>query len=383
MSMRVLFVAFLSWMGAALSLGPEILHAQAGGGVPTEQEIATEKFYSSLETALAQKFFDYRRRPVIRVAVFDFTDGAGNVVKSGKELADRITRRLYLQPQFDVVSQEKLQRYLRWNGLTALGRLDAPGLLRLKERVNTLDPENGIDALVLGEVQKGVSRNLRVSVSLVNFRFRLGAIELEKNILDFQPLTTEIPLPTEQSLQDAVDVVQPAGSRLLEEGRLLILANTRGNTLQQTEYMNQFGRDHAFPWGKVPYALILGKEEVGSPGPIRVGLGELPLAPLAPGKNPAKTLEYSFLNGKCATNEIYFDEKVPAQPYALAATFLDLKNNETFSRTMEVAVYPGTTTVVVLSFYVPSAKERFRNKQAPRIDQFQFYGKGMEILPSR
>jgi hypothetical protein len=72
--------------------------------------VATEKFLSSLEASLANKFFDYRKRPVIRVAVFDFTDGTGNVVKAGAAWADKIARRLYSQPQFQVLSHEQVQQ---------------------------------------------------------------------------------------------------------------------------------------------------------------------------------------------------------------------------------------------------------------------------------
>ena len=49
----------------------------SGNRTLTEQETATEKFFSLLEATLAEKFFDFRLRPKIRVAVFDFTDGEG------------------------------------------------------------------------------------------------------------------------------------------------------------------------------------------------------------------------------------------------------------------------------------------------------------------
>jgi hypothetical protein len=48
---------------------------------------------------------------------------------------------------------------------------------------------------------------------------------------------------------------------------------------------------------------------------------------------------------------------------------------------VEVEVFPGTTTVVVLSFFVPSEKERIRSGITPRIKIYHLYGKGMEILP--
>ena len=352
------------------------------GGMMTEQEVAAEKFFSNLEATLAEKFFDYRKRPTIRVAIFEFTDEAGNVVKSGRELADKLTKRLYLKPQFDVLSQEKINLYMRWNGLNTLGRVDAESLQRLQRRINTMDPGNNLHALVMGEVKKGVGRSLYVSASLINFQFKIGATELEKNIVDRVTLTTEIPFPTEQALQEATDVVVSRETGFLEEGRLLILANTRGNALLQTEYVSEFSKDEPFPWAKIPYALTLGKEEVIMPDQIRVGLEKLLLTPLPLRLDAGRRLEYYFLHGKCATNEIYFDEIVPAQSYHLITSFLDRKNNEPYSELTDVQVYPGATTIMVITFYMPSERERVRNKQAPRIDVFTLFGKGIEVLPN-
>ena len=353
------------------------------GRLATEQEIATEKFLSSLETALAKKFFDYRNRPVIRVAVFDFSDGSGNVVKAGKEFADKITRRLYPQKQFAIVSQDKIKRYLNWNGISVMGKLNAVGLHRFQRRINTLDPGNGIHALVTGEIQKGVGRSLRVSVALINFQYNIGAIEIEKNIQDVVPIDFEIPLPTEQALQEANETVTRGEIRSLEEGRLLILANNRGNTLAETEYTKQFTKERPFSWTQVPFVFLLGKEEVTAPDQVKVGLGDLLLSPAGRGNDSQKKLEYSFLHGKCSTNVIYFDEILPAQNYPLIMSFLDLRNNDFYSESVEVQVEAGTTTIVVLSIYVPNEKERIRNKQTPRINTFQLWGKGMEVLPNR
>lgn len=381
----LLFMLLLSMIFSISRFSGEDSAAEglASGRLLTEQEVATEKFFSSLEATLAQKFFDYRKRPIVRVAIFDFTDEAGNVVKSGRELADKFTKRLYFKPQFEVVSPEKINRYLSWNGLTALGRLDAEGLHRLQRRINTMDPANGIHALVRGEIKKGVGLSLHVSVSMVDFQFKVGAFELKENIFESLTQETEIPLPTEQALQEANEILVRAESHFLEEGRLLVLVNTRGNVLLETEYVGQFNQDQPFPWTKIPYALTSGQAEVTKPGQIEIGLGNLPLSPLGRGKISGKRLEYSFLHGKCATNAVYFDEIIPAQSHRLIASFLDLKNNETYSESAEVPVYSGSTTVAVLSFYVPSEKERIRNKQIPRIDVFKLFGKGTEIFPSR
>lgn len=349
--------------------------------LPTEPEMATENFLSQLEATLAQKFFDYRTRPVIRVAILDFTDGAGNVVKGGMAWADRIARRLYSQPQFDVVSHERVNRYLSWDSLGTAGKLDASGLRLLQRRINTMDPGNGIHVLLTGEITKGPGRTIRVQAYLINFEQRLGERELEKNLIDLVTVTGEIPLPTEQALQEVSEVVVRGEKHSFTEGRFLILANTRGYPLVETEYLGQFSKDKPFDWGKIPYALVVGKEEYTMPKQVQIGAGKVTLYPLQLPMNSPKRLEHSFLHGKCATNEVYFDELIPAMKYQLMASFIDFKNNQTYSETAEVEVYSGATTVVVLSFFVPSEKERIRTQSFPRINVYQLSGKGLEILP--
>jgi hypothetical protein len=350
-------------------------------GVLTEQERATEKFLSNLEAALAQKFFDFRNRPVIRVAVFDFTDGAGNVVKAGPGWTEKIVRRLYPQAQFDVVSQEKVADYMRWGGPASLGKLDAGGLRLWQRRINTMDPRNGIHALITGEVKRGAGRSLQIQAYLTNFQFKVGEIEIENNVVDTLPLFAEIPLPTEQALQEATEILVRGEKQALTEGRLVVLANTRGFPLYETEYLGQFNKDQPFPWDKVPYVLVVGREEWTMPKEVRIGLGDVSLSPVRVERDSLKRLEYPFLHGKCATNEVYFDDMVPAFGYRLLVSFIDLKSNLYYSDVAEVQVYPGTTTVVVLSMYVPSEKERLQSQGAPRINIFQFFGKGLELLP--
>jgi hypothetical protein len=349
--------------------------------LPTEEEVATEKFLSQLEAALAQKFFDFRNRPVIRVAVFDFTDGARNVVKGGVAWADRIARRLLSQPQFDVVSHDRVTQYLSWNSLGTVGKLDATSLRLLQRRINTMDPGNGIHVLLTGEIAKGTGRTMQVHAYLTNYEQRLGERELEKNLIDLLTVSGEVPLPTEQALQEVSEVVVRGEKQSFTEGRLLILANTRGYPLVEAEYLSQFSKDQPFAWDKIPYALVVGKEEYTMPKQVQIGANKVTLHPLAVPMNSPKRLEHSFLHGKCATNEVYFDEMIPAMKYQLTASFIDFKNNQTYSEMTEVEVYPGATTVVVLSFFVPSEKERIRNRTFPRINVYQLNGKGLEVLP--
>jgi len=349
----------------------------------TEQEVATERFLSHLEATLAQKFFDIRTRPRIRVAIFDFTDEAGNTVKAGVEWAGKIGRRLYSQPQFDVVSHEKVNQYLGWSNLSSLGKVDARGLRQLQRRVNTMDPGSAIHALILGEVKKGAGRSLQMNVSLVNFESKIGQMELEKNILDVLPLSAEIPLPTEKALQEATEIVVPAGRQEQAEGQLLILANTRGHALIETQYLSRFNKDQPFPWDQVPFALVIGQEEGTNPEQVRIGLEKVPLAPIELPRSSVRRMEYSFLHGKFATNEVYFDEMLPSRNYHLTMSFMDAKTNQMYSEMAEVQVLSGATTLVVVSFYVPSERERLRSKQRPRINVFQVFGKQTDILPQR
>jgi hypothetical protein len=347
----------------------------------TEQELATEKFLSSLEGALSQKFFDYRKRPKVRVAVLDFTDGEGNVVKAGVSWADLIARRLYSRSQFEVISHDQVIRYLSWNSLGTVGRLDASSLRVLQRRINTMDPGNGIHALITGEVKKGAGRSLQVQAYLVNFEFKVGAVELENNLVDSMPLLAEIPLPTEQALQEAGEILVRGEKQTFTEGRLVVLANTRGYPLIDSEYLNRFQKDQSFEWEKIPYVLMVGKEDYTMPKQVQVGAGNVILTALQLSPGDQKRLEHSFLHGKCATNEVYFDEMIPAMKYRISASFVDLRNGQTYSDLTEVEVYPGATTVVVLSFFVPSEKERIRSGILPRINIFHLYGKGLEILP--
>jgi hypothetical protein len=378
-------LVLLGWVVMFMIFPGKTLPAErlTSGGLMTEQEIATEKFFSTLETTIATKFFDYRKRPVIRVAVFDFTDKDGNVVKGGKNLTDEITKRLYPQPQFDIISQEKINRYLGWVKQSTFGKLSAEGILRMQRRLNAMALPTELHALILGEIRKDVSRHLKVSVTVVNFQSPIGEIELEKNIIDAIPIDWDIPLPTEQSLEEAMEVVVPAVSNNLEEGRLIILANTRGNLVVETESISQYTKEQPSLLSAVPQILTLGKGEASNPDEIKVGIGDFALSPLGTGRNSKRWLEYAFLHGKCATNEIYFDEVMPAQDYQFITSFLDSKTNQTYSESSMFQVQPGKTTLIVLSIYVPNEKERIRNKQTPKINIFQLFGKGMEILPNR
>ena len=349
--------------------------------VQTEQGVAAEKFLSSLEGSLANKFFDHRERPVVRVAVFDFTDGAGNVVKAGAAWADKIARRLYSQPQFEVLSHERVNQYLSWNSLGTVGKLDVASLRLLQRRINTMDPGNGIHALITGEVKKGTGRSLQLQAYLVNFESKIGEMELEKNLIDMLPVGGEIPLPTEQAVQEATEVLVRGEKQAFAEGRFLILANTRGYPLVETENLKQLTKEQAFAWDKIPSVLMVGREEYTMPKQVQIGAGKVTLTPIELPLRSAKRLEHSFLHGKFSTNEVYFDEMIPAMKYQVNASFIDLKNNQTYSDTVEVEVFSGTTTIVVLSFFVPSEKERIRSGMPPHIKIFPAYGKGFEILP--
>jgi hypothetical protein len=145
--------------------------------------------------------------------------------------------------------------------------------------------------------------------------------------------------------------------------------------------LNRFQKDQSFEWEKIPYVLMVGKEDYTMPKQVQIGTGNVILPALQLPPSAPKRLEHAFLHGKCATNEVYFDEMIPAMKYRISASFIDLRNSQTYSDLTEVEVYPGTTTIVVLSFFVPSEKERIRSGILPRINIFHLYGKGLEILP--
>ena len=275
-------IALISLLGMGLVLSADGYGAEATPSTrpPTEQENAAEKFFSALEASLAEKFFDARQRPVIRVAVFDFTDGKGNGVGAGKELAEKITRRLHRQSQFEVVSPKKLQRYLALNGMNTMGRLDAPAFSSFRRRVNTLDPGHGIHALVIGEVQKGMSRNLRVTASIFSFEAPMGALETGEEPPDLRQVQAEIPYPTEKALQEATEVTLANRNRHLREGRLVVLANTRGNHLLATAQTQAFGADK-ISLGKGALCPDFGERRSDDAGGDQGGIGSS--GSLAPG----------------------------------------------------------------------------------------------------
>jgi hypothetical protein len=379
----LLLIAFFS-ISLLVQVSPGLCATEegmSGKRMFTEQETATEKFFSHLEATLAKKFFDYRLSPKIRLAIFDFTDGDGNVVKAGRELADKLTRHIYPQSQFDVISEEKIKEILSWIGVNTLSRLEAKELQRLQSRINTLAPQNNIQVLVTGEIRKGTGRSIQVTAFITNFRFHIGEVELEKNIVDMTEVAAEIPLPTEQALQESTSVVLRAERHPQNEGRLVVLANTRGHILFETRYVQELGKDQPFPWEKVPSFVVPGKEEVTMPDQIKIALGKFPLFPIVVRQDSPKRFEYAFLHGKCATNEIFFDANMPAQAYYLNSSFVDLKTSQFYSESSEIQVSPGATTLAIVSFYVPSDKERMRSQQRPGIMVYQLFGKGLKISP--
>jgi len=89
--------------------------AAADGGVPFPSQNAEgsymapslnqgiDKLSASLTQQIAARYFDAEKRPVIKVAVFDFTDEAGNITVGSRYVCNRIRLAFGDSPQFDLV----------------------------------------------------------------------------------------------------------------------------------------------------------------------------------------------------------------------------------------------------------------------------------------
>lgn len=66
-------------------------------------------FASSLIKQIATMYFDYEKRPVIRVAVFDFTDQEGNITVGSRYVSNLIRLSFGHNPQFDLLSLKKFR----------------------------------------------------------------------------------------------------------------------------------------------------------------------------------------------------------------------------------------------------------------------------------
>ena len=66
---------------------------------------------SDIINQIAEKYFDIRKKPIIKVAVLDFTDREGNVMVGSRYCSDIIRVAFAQKLQFSVVSPKALQKY--------------------------------------------------------------------------------------------------------------------------------------------------------------------------------------------------------------------------------------------------------------------------------
>jgi len=70
----------------------------------------TDKLALSLMKEIATKYFDAKKRPVIKVAVFDFTDRNGDVTVGSKYISNRIKIAFGSSPQFALLSVQEFEK---------------------------------------------------------------------------------------------------------------------------------------------------------------------------------------------------------------------------------------------------------------------------------
>jgi len=84
---------------AFLVCGP-VCWAAEGGYTSTSLNKGIDDLSASLMKEIATRYFDSEKRPVINVAVFDFTDHAGNITVGSRYVGDRIRLAFGDSPQF-------------------------------------------------------------------------------------------------------------------------------------------------------------------------------------------------------------------------------------------------------------------------------------------
>jgi len=94
---------------------------------------------------------------------------------------------------------------------------------------------------------------------------------MEKNLVDFVPLTAEIPCPRNSAAGGREILVR--GEADLHEGRLVVLANTRV-PLIDSEYLSRFQKDHPSN-GKKSVCLDGRKKELHHAKQVQIGAGKV------------------------------------------------------------------------------------------------------------
>ena len=70
----------------------------------------TDKLALSLMKEIATKYFDAKKRPVIKVAIFDFTDQNGDIIVGSRYISNRIKLAFGASPQFALLSVQEFEK---------------------------------------------------------------------------------------------------------------------------------------------------------------------------------------------------------------------------------------------------------------------------------
>ncbi len=87
--------------------GPVCAAAEGGHTSPSLNE-GIDRLSASLMKEIATRYFNAEKRPVIKIAVFDFTDQAGNITVGSRYVCNRIRLALGNSPQFNLFLPQAL-----------------------------------------------------------------------------------------------------------------------------------------------------------------------------------------------------------------------------------------------------------------------------------
>lgn len=82
--------------------GPAWAAADGGHASPSLEE-GIDRLSASLAKEIATRYFNAEKRPVIKIAVFDFTDPAGNITVGSRYVSNRIRLGFGNSPQFELL----------------------------------------------------------------------------------------------------------------------------------------------------------------------------------------------------------------------------------------------------------------------------------------
>jgi hypothetical protein len=98
----ILFLFFAGWMGFPAAIAEENNLPPLNAGI--------DQLAFQLTSQIASQYFDSDKRPVVRVAVFDFTDPEGNITIGSKYVSTRIRLAFAEGLQFELLTTEDFEK---------------------------------------------------------------------------------------------------------------------------------------------------------------------------------------------------------------------------------------------------------------------------------